>query len=277
MNCELFNMDVMDGLREIKDETVDVVVTSPPYNLGKKYRSSTDKMKREDYLSWTTCWCKEAERILKPGGSFFLNMGSYSKWPTQSHDVIHMLTRVHHLFHLQNTFHWIKAITVGDKSHGHFTPVSSPRYVNKLHEYVFHLTKSGAVRLDRLALGVPYEDKSNINRWGHTQGADLRCRGDVWFIPYKTIQSRDKHRPHPATFPPELATNCILVHHGDNLIVADPFVGVGNSGVGAFRSGKVTQFYGVDLDDFYIDETAKKLEALCSHNTHSSPKTTKAS
>jgi hypothetical protein len=98
------------------------------------------------------------------------------------------------------------------RTFGHFKPINSPRFLNDCHEYVFHFTKSGRVELDRLALGVPYQDKSNIARWSHTRGRDLRCRGNTWFVPYETIQSREKERPHPATFPVQLAEWCINLH-----------------------------------------------------------------
>ena len=50
------------------------------------------------------------------------------------------------------------------------------------------------LQINRLALGVPYVDKSNIARWGHTRGKDRRCRGNTWFVPYETIQRRAKER-----------------------------------------------------------------------------------
>lgn len=264
MTYELICNDVLAAFPGLLDASVDVVVTSPPYNLKKKYRRCRDNMARSDYLHWTAQWCRQIARVLKPGGSFFLNMGSYSKWPTQAHDVVHLLTTETRMFVLQNTFHWIKSITVGEKSHGHFTPVSSSRYVNHLHEYVFHLTPAGNTKLDRLALGVPYEDKSNVNRWGHTGGRDLRCRGNVWFIPYKTIQLRQRDRPHPATFPPTLATNCVRLHAGEDLVVLDPFLGLGNAAVGAHNSGKCRHFVGFDFDDYYIEESLKTLKKTCS-------------
>ena len=90
------------------------------------------------------------------------------------------------------------------------------------------------MELDRLALGVPYQDKSNIARWSHTGGSDLRCRGNTWFIPYETIQSRAKERPHPATFPVQLAEWCIKLHGISRTeTMLDPFLGIGNSAVAA--------------------------------------------
>ena len=134
-------------------------------------------------------------------------------------------------FALQNTIHWIKSITIEDRqgevrSHGHFKPISSKRFLNDCHEYIFHLTKTGRVEIDRLALGVPYQDKSNIARWRTHEGSDMRCRGNTWFIPYETIQSRDKERPHPATFPVQLAEWCIKLHGVTRVeTMLDPFLG----------------------------------------------------
>src|SRR5439155_8892861 len=114
---------------------------------------------------------------------------------------------------LQNTILWIKSISIERDletlSYGHFKPINSSRFLNECHEYVFHFTLSGSVPLDRIAIGVPYADKTNIARWSHTGGQDKRCRGNTWFIPYKTIRRRAKERPHPATFPTELAAKCV--------------------------------------------------------------------
>ena len=82
------------------------------------------------------------------------------------------------------------------------------RYLNHTHEHVFHFTKEGAVPLDRLAVGVPFKDKSNIARWGHAR--DRRCAGDVWFIPYETIRSnRSATTIQPLPGPsPNAASSC---------------------------------------------------------------------
>ena len=149
-----------------------------------------------------------------PEGSFFLNIGAAPADPFLPHQVVLELSD---LFCLQNTLHWIKSITVetidGDTvSAGHFKPINSKRFVNDCHEYVFHLTHEGDVPVDRRGVGVPYVHKSNIGRWKHTEGHDKRCRGNTWFVPYKTIVSRDKDRPHPATFPVQLAEYCLRLH-----------------------------------------------------------------
>ena len=99
-------------------------------------------------------------------------------------------------------------------SRGHFKPINSRRFLNDCHEYVFHLTPTGPTPIDRLALGVPYADKSNIARWCHTRGRDRRCRGNTWFVPYKTIQpSRERVAHIRRRFRWSLAAeNCIRLH-----------------------------------------------------------------
>jgi site-specific DNA-methyltransferase (adenine-specific) len=267
---------------------VNLVVTSPPYNLGVRYRKYSDRQDRQSYLHWCGKWAAGIRRILKPNGSFFLNIGAAPSNPMLPHEIVFTLRD---LFVLQNTIHWIKSIAIDDTrektrdadphlnplpegeedaqrqvragasaaSYGHFKPISSKRFLNDCHEYIFHFTITGKIELDRLALGVPYQDKSNIARWKHTAGADLRCRGNTWFVPYETIQRREKERPHPATFPVALAENCIKLH-GVSYVqtMLDPFLGIGNSAIAAQRCG-VTKFIGFEIDETYLAEAKRRI------------------
>jgi site-specific DNA-methyltransferase (adenine-specific) len=241
--------------------SVDLVVTSPPYNLGIKYGRYSDKQDRSSYLGWCAQWAAQLRRVLKNNGSFFLNIGSAPSNPMLPHE---MLIQLRNLFVLQNTIHWIKSVTIEDRegsvrSYGHFKPISSKRFLNDCHEYVFHFTKSGNVEIDRLGIGVPYQDKSNVARWSHTRGSDVRCRGNTWFVPYQTIQSRSKERPHPATFPVQLAEWCIKLHGVSRVkTMLDPFLGIGNSAVAAQRCG-VKKFIGFEIDETYLAEAKRRV------------------
>lgn len=264
-NYDLRTVDCIEGMRTLSAASVDLIVTSPPYNLGIKYRKYDDNKSREDYLKWSCDWAKEAKRVLKEKGSFFLNLGSCPTNPLIPYELLVALKGEDVGFVLQNTFHWIKSITVQTKageqlSVGHYKPLHSHRFVNDCHEYIFHLTRTGDTPLNRLGLGVPYSDKSNINRWAHTKGRDLRCRGNNWFIPYRTIVSREKQRPHPATFPVELAVNCIKVHGSrKDIVMLDPFLGIGHSALAAKQCG-VQRFIGFDIDREYIGIAKQALE-----------------
>ncbi len=248
-------------MSQLPKNCIDLAVTSPPYNLGIKYEQYSDNESRESYLKWCREWAGEIARLLKPDGSFFLNVGASPSSPMFPHE---LLLELRDLFVLQNTIHWIKSISLEERdgsllSRGHFKPINSRRFLNDCHEYIFHLTSEGKTPIDRLALGVPYQDKSNIARWSHTSGHDRRCRGNTWFIPYETIQRREKERPHPATFPVELAENCIKLHGiRPDLVMLDPFLGIGNSAVAAKRCGIAT-FVGFEIDATYLAEAKRRL------------------
>jgi len=258
---DLRREDCVKGVSRLPDESVDLVVTSPPYNLGIGYGKYSDRQDRQSYLRWCGEWASQVQRILKQSGSFFLNIGSAPSNPMLPHEIA---IGLRDLFVLQNTIHWVKSITIGDRegglqSHGHFKPINSKRFLNDCHEYIFHFTKSGRVEIERLALGVPYQDKTNIARWAHTRGSDLRCRGNTWFVPYKTILSRAKERPHPATFPVQLAQWCIKLHGVSRVhTMLDPFLGIGNSAVAAQRCG-VRKFIGFEIDETYLAEAKRRL------------------
>lgn len=262
----LLHGDCLPTLATLNASSFDLVVTSPPYNLGIAYKSFKDTAPREEFLTWCHQWATEVKRVMADDGSFFLNVGAAPANPLLPHQLILALTDgAQPLFTLQNTFHWIKSISIETRageqlSAGHFKPINSKRFVNDCHEYIFHLTKAGDVPLDRRAAGVPYQDKSNIARWGHTGGEDLRCRGNTWFIPYETIQSRDKERPHPATFPVALVEQCIRLHgKGPETRLLDPFLGIGTSAVAAQRQ-KLEIFTGIELDRHYLDAAKERLK-----------------
>lgn len=261
----LLHGDCLEVLPTLPDASFDLVVTSPPYNLGIRYRSFDDTTGRSEFLGWCRKWASEVQRVLAEDGSFFLNVGAAPANPLFPHQIVLSLAGEEDtLFTLQNTFHWIKSITVETRSGerisaGHFKPINSRRFVNDCHEYVFHLTKRGDVTLDRRAAGVPYQDKSNIARWGHTGGVDRRCRGNTWFIPYETIVSRDKERPHPASFPVALVERCILLHgKGADTRLLDPFLGIGSSAIAAKRRN-IASFTGIELDDHYLSIARQRL------------------
>jgi len=260
-SCDLRHGDCLEGMAQIADGTIDLVVTSPPYNLGIAYSRYSDRQDRKGYLDWCHEWARQVQRLLKPAGSLFLNLGGSPSNPLLPHE---LMVRLRDLFALQNTIHWIKAITIENEhgelvSRGHLKPISSPRFLNDCHEYIFHLTPEGRTPIDRLALGVPYADKSNIARWGHTGGSDRRCRGNTWFIPYETISRREKDRPHPATFPVQLAEWCIKLHGVARVeTMLDPFLGIGNSAVAAQRCA-VKNFIGFEIDEEYLAEAKRRV------------------
>src|SRR4029077_3726201 len=262
-----FLSDCVDVFRHLAPQSVDVIVTSPPYNLGIRYNRYQDTLSQSDYLEWTNTWVAAALRVLRPEGSLFLNVGAKPSDPWTALDVAQAV-RSH--LRLQNIIHWIKSIAIdresagdaagltGYRAVGHYKPINSDRFVNDCHEFIFHFTPQGSTSLDRLALGVPYQDQSNVGRW-RAGASGVRCRGNTWFIPYETIQRRDRDRPHPATFPSRLPEQCLRLHGLPRIeVVMDPFMGLGSTAVACARLG-IAEFIGCDIDETYLDEAAARL------------------
>jgi site-specific DNA-methyltransferase (adenine-specific) len=263
---KIYCMDCLEGMKQLEDKSVDVVVTSPPYNIGIKYNKYSDNLSRDNYLNWIEEVTKEIKRVLKDDGSFFINIGYTAKDPWIAFDVANVI-RKH--FKLQNTIHWIKSIAIqkedvgnypniiGDIAVGHYKPINSDRFLSIMHEYIFHFTKNGNVKLDKLAIGVPYQDKSNIKRFNRK--GDLRDRGNTWFIPYETIQSKEKERPHPATFPPKLPEMCIKLHGVKRTnLVLDPFMGIGSTAIACIRLG--VNYIGFEIDEYYCKVAEERIK-----------------
>ena len=249
----LLTGDCLDILAAMPPDSVDLVVTSPPYNLAIGYAAYDDSRPDGEYLDWMTRVAVALERVLTPEGSVFLNLAGSNAKPWLPFE---LMTRLRPFFQLQNHIAWIKSVAVGDAASGHYKPVGGGRFLHPMHEHVFHLTKTGRVTLDRLAIGVPFQDKSNIARRGHAR--DLRCRGNTWFIPYRTVQTRAQKFHHPAGFPLTLPLWCIYLVGGRPRVL-DPFAGAGTTLVAAARAG--VPGMGIEIDPLYASIAETRLAA----------------
>lgn len=259
-----YRSDCIAGMRDpqrVAARSIDVVVTSPPYNLGIKYGVYDDGLPRAHYLRWLGDWADAVQNVLREDGSLFLNIGAKPTDPWVPFEVLGVMRE---RFKLQNVIHWVKSIAIDkadvgrgvdspitrDVMVGHYKPINSPRFLNDAHEYIFHLTKHGNVRLNRLAIGTAYQDKSNVARWSGAKD-DVHCRGNTWFVPYETIRSRADQRPHPATFPVKIPKMCIQLHGlKKTRRVLDPFMGIGHTALACAELG--IDFVGFEIDAAYF-------------------------
>lgn len=247
--------DCVEVMKSMPDKSVDVILTSPPYNWKKDYQEVSDNLPWDSYWSMLFNMSMEAIRILKDDGLFFLQTGSSGSMPLHSENIRRRVMAMP--WHLQEHIIWQKATEDG---RGHFTPISSPRFVNSMFEDIWILSKTGKVPFDRLSIGVPYSDPTNTTRWAH--GREVRCRGDIWFIPYKTIQNRKSERDdHGATFPEELVERCLgLSGKPQGSVVLDPFAGRGTTPMTAHRMGYVGM--GIELSTTLADAAIRNLKSM---------------
>lgn len=219
---ELYNDDCINILKEIEDNTIDLIITSPPYNLGHKqnnhnkivvtYNSYDDNMNQEAYEEWQVRVLNECYRILKPTGLLYYN----SKERHSKGEYFHPLNIMQRTkFHMLQTIIWSKNGGV---------MFNTGRFSNS-HEIILVAYKS--------------KDYMRIN-------LESEKHFDVWYIP------RDINPCLTASFPLELPKRIIRAYEDyNNLIVLDPFMGSGTTAQASIEEGR--DFIGIELDTDYYD------------------------
>ena len=215
-----------ESMREVDNDSIDVIVTSPPYNRNKIYSDDKgnvydDDQAIDEYESLLRKVWSECFRVLAPHGLFFLNIGDSAKNQGFSEYVCQFALKSG--FKRLQTIIWVKSIL----GKGHYTPSGRDRRLNNIFEYIFLLVKDRKkYRINPKAegIGIPYADKSNIGRYGKS---DLRDAGNVWFIPYSRTTGATIKKGHEAPFPIELPYRCIKLAGAKNVL--DPFMGTGTT------------------------------------------------
>jgi len=235
--------DTLIVLSEIPSNSIDLVVTSPPYNLGIQYKDWDDNLSWDEYYEWCGKWMRQIYRVLKPDGRFCLNhylaAGSASKgkrYPLM--ELNRVANKVGYGFH--GLAVWEDLTICNPTAWGSWISASSP-YINSPYEGILFLYKDHWKK-----------DKSGISTIGKKDFIHA-CTGN-WNI------GVDHLRLTPATFPEKLPQLCIelLTYKGD--IVLDPFSGSGTTVVVAEKLER--KWIGIELTQDYVDIAYKRLAAI---------------
>lgn len=232
MSIDIQLGNCIDGLEVLAKESIDCIITSPPYKDSDGY---TEQLMR---LLFSRCF-----NVLKNDSLMFVNFGHLAEDKMRPFRVA-MLAEEYG-FKLQETFVWIK---------NHYRPIQGKRRVNNLTEFVFMFSKGDVPELDRLSIGIPYADKTNIGRYAT---ADLKCGGNVWPIAYDTIQ-HSSEKLHNDRFPLELPVRCIKLANlkpGSN--ICDPFTGSGTTAVACKQLGM--NYVGWEINKNYHEIAIKRI------------------
>ena len=242
----LQNIDVLEGLRSLEDESVDVIITSPPYNKaglngickGAKWNKTIDyggdinidNRPEEEYQKWQLDILNECYRVLKKDGLLFYN---------------HKNRIVRGEGYIITPYSWllktpflIRQEIIWNRKNG---PNQDPsRYVPS-YENIYVLTKQ----------------KDTIFK----RNKDVVYKTDIWTI------NPDRANNHPAPFPIDIPRNILSSLNADKIkdrviTVFDPFNGSGTTGVAAVSRG--FNYIGFDIIDEYLQETERKIEEIIS-------------
>jgi adenine-specific DNA-methyltransferase len=219
-DCILFQGDCLELLQEIPDGFVDLVVTSPPYNLGKSYETRLDL---DEYLMQQQTVIKECARVVSERGSICWQVGNY----VNNGEIIPLDLVLYPIFaslglHLRNRIVW-------HFGHGlHATKRFSGRY-----EVILWFSKTNGYTFNLDAVRIPqkYPKKKYFKgpKKGELSGNPLgKNPGDIWEIPNVKANHVEK-TIHPCQFPVELVERLVLSMTNENDWVFDPFMGVGTT------------------------------------------------
>jgi len=241
--------DCLDLLRHIPDESMQLIVTSPPYNIGKEYEK---KLKLKDYLDQQLLVIRECVRVLSPHGSICWQVGNYVNngsiipldavlYPIFTDLGLMMRNRI--IWHFEHGLHCSKRFS------GRYETII---WFTKTKDYLFNLDP---VRVPQKYPGKKYfkgpkAGKYSCNPLGKNPG-------DLWVIPNVKSNHVEKTE-HPCQFPVELIERLVLSMTNVGDWVFDPFLGTGTTIIAAIRHKR--RGIGAETFDKYVDVARDRIQ-----------------
>ncbi|MGH9190630.1 MAG: DNA-methyltransferase [Acidimicrobiales bacterium] len=226
-----------EHMEQLPDNSVALMVTSPPYHVGKDYDSNETF---EDYLDLLRAVFTETHRVLQPGGRAVVNVANLGRRPylPLSHVVTGIMHEIGYLMRAEVIWRKAKGAT-GSCAWGSWRSPANP-VVRDVHEYCLCFSKG---RFDRVVKG-----QSTI-----TADEFMETTLSVWEIPAESA----KRVQHPAPFPAALPKRFIELYTFRGDLVLDPFLGSGTTAVAAVQTGR--DFIGYDVDPAYVEVAMKRI------------------
>ena len=260
MATSFYNDDCLKVLSTLEDQSINLVVTSPPYNINMKYNKYKDI--KINYVEWLIKVFNEVGRVLKDNGHLFINISSGKIDPFTSYKVAENIN-----WKLQNNIIWAKSVEIDGYVRGYNTPTTSKRYLKNGWEHLFHFTKFGKTKIDLEWSGVPYNNKyNNDKRMFEKTGRTWTSTTNCWHITYKSKATKQitkeiaGENKHPAIFPEQLVEKCIKVSGLKSGIILDCFMGTGITGVVAKKMN--LDFIGIEIDEDYFKFAKNKINSI---------------
>jgi len=243
--------DCAELLKGMPDQSVDLIVSSPPYNIGKEYES---RVLLQKYMDQQHAILKECARVLKRTGSIFWQVGSYAEKGMLIPLDIRFFPLLEGLGLLpKNRIVWIR-------QHGlHATKKFSAR-----HETILWFTKSEdhIFNLDGIRVPQKWQNKKSYagaNKGELTCNPDGKNPGDVWL--FRNVKhNHEEQTVHPCQFPEDLIARIVLSTTNPGGVVLDPYMGTGTVAVVARDHGR--HFVGAEIDPGYLKVAERRLSGL---------------
>lgn len=220
----LYNIDCLEGIKQLNDKSIQLIVTSPPYNLNDKryYKNYKDNKSSLEYINWLRDINKELFRVLKDDGVYCLNL-SYNR--NSSFEYIKIINDCIDMgFILRETVSWLKK----------GFPITEKRNFTRDFEFIFILSKSN-----------DYKTTQKVNQ----------VISNVWRIKNLKVQkinSKEKFESslNNATFPIRFPMTCMDYFTEENDVVLDPFMGTGTTSLASFDKNRKCIGFEIDKETF---------------------------
>jgi adenine-specific DNA-methyltransferase len=256
----IYGGDCLDLLKTIPDESIQLIVTSPPYNIGKEYEKRLDLNK---YLEQQAQVILECVRCLKPKGSICWQVGNYVDkgaiipldavlYPIFHNSGLKMRNRI--IWHFEHGLHCSRRFS------GRYETIN---WFTKSDDYLFNLDP---VRIPQKYPGKKY--------FKGPKAGEYSCNplgknpGDIWVIPNVKNNHVEK-TDHPCQFPVELIERLVLTMTDENDWVLDPFLGSGTSIIAAIKHNR--RGAGAETEQKYIDLAYRRISAVLAGTLRTRP------
>jgi site-specific DNA-methyltransferase (adenine-specific) len=235
INIELIHGDAVDALSQVPDQTVDLVIADPPYNLDKNYGVSADSMTEPEFIDFTKRWTSECKRILKPRGTLYTFMGM------RHIAYLYILLEKELGMQFQNWITW------------HYTQgMGKTKGFSSRHDDILMFGKSDKITFNLDAIRIPQKYYRSIN---NMRGANP---GNVWEFSHVHYCNASRKK-HPTQKPEGLYERMILASSNEGDLVLDPFLGSGTCARVCQQLGR--NCIGIDISGDYIEMARRRMDA----------------
>lgn len=233
MDIKIEQIDCIEGLKKLQDSSVDLIISDPPYILGKNYENHSDFGDRKEYMEFTNNWILESKRVLKDSGTIYVFMGV-----RLISDIFNILENNKFIFNSWITWHYTQGL---GKKKGF-----SPR-----HDDILMFTKTKKFKFNLDAIRIPqkyYRSRNNM------KGSNP---GDVWRFSH-VHYSNPNRQDHPTQKPEGVIERMILTSSNEGDIVVDPFSGSGTTLRVAQQLNR--NAIGFEITKKYVEQTKARLK-----------------
>lgn len=253
MKAEMINIynKSSESMNELPDESVHMVITSPPYNCDVPYGVYNDSQDFNDYLSMLSRVWTECDRVLAPGGRICVNVAQgIGRKPYQPLGA-YITLQIEQYFNLRGVITWQKGYTANSTAWGSWRSPVDPSLRDTC-ELIVVANKQGSLVVDTLI----QDGNRKVSPW-LDRDTFMELTLDHWFVQPETSRSA-----HPAPFPVDIPTRLAKLYAFPGATVLDPFAGSGSTGLACKQLGINCHLYDIDTEYCNVMKNRLSQEAL---------------